>query len=94
MNKQENKNTEYNGYIGAVSFDGNAEIFHGEVVNLVDVITFQSDTVDGLKKEFQVSVDDYLEFCNARGENPDKPFSGKLTLMLDPELHRELHGCD
>ena len=43
---------EYKGYIGAVQFDEAAEIFHGEVINLKDVITFQSDSVEGLKREF------------------------------------------
>jgi len=41
--------------------------------------------------EFQESVDDYLDFCRERGEEPDKPFSGKLTLRLDPELHRSIY---
>jgi predicted HicB family RNase H-like nuclease len=82
---------EYKSYIGTVTFDEDAELFHGEVINLNDVITFQSDTVEGLKREFQASVDDYLEFCEERGERPDKPFSGKLTLRIDPDLHRELY---
>ena len=81
----------YKGYIGTVQFDDAAEIFHGEVINMRDVITFQGDTVEGLKKEFQLSIDDYLEFCGERGEEPDKPFSGKLTLRLDPELHRSIY---
>jgi predicted HicB family RNase H-like nuclease len=82
---------EYKSYIGTVTFDEDAELFHGEVINLNDVITFQSDTVEGLKREFQASVDDYLEFCEQRGERPDKPFSGKLTLRIDPDLHRDLY---
>ncbi|EDY82625.1 HicB family [Verrucomicrobiia bacterium DG1235] len=81
---------EYKGYVGTVQFDEEAEIFHGEVINMRDVVTFQGDTVEGLKKEFQLSIDDYLEFCSARDEEPDKPFSGKLTLRLDPDLHRSL----
>jgi len=82
---------EYKGYVGTVEFDEEAEIFHGEVINLKDIITFQSDSVEGLKKEFRDSVDDYLEFCGDRNEPPEKPFSGKLTLRLNPELHRKLY---
>lgn len=82
---------EYKGYIGIVQFDEEAEIFHGEVMNLKDVITFQSDSVEGLKREFRESVDDYLEFCSERNEEPEKPFSGKLTLRLNPELHRRIY---
>lgn len=82
---------EYKGYAGTVQFDDEAEIFHGEVINMREVVTFQADTVEGLKREFQLSVDDYLDFCKERGEEPDKPFSGKLTLRLDPELHRQVY---
>lgn len=82
---------EYKGYIGRVQFDEEAEIFHGEVLNLRDVITFQADSVEGLKKEFHESIEDYLEFCKSRGEEPEKPFSGKLTLRLEPDLHRKIY---
>lgn len=81
---------EYKGYVGTVQFDEDAEIFHGEVINLRDVITFESDSVEGLKKEFHESIEDYLAFCEERGEDPEKPFSGKLTLRLQPELHRKI----
>lgn len=82
---------EYKGYIGRVQFDEEAEIFHGEVLNLRDVIIFQADSVEGLKKEFHESIEDYLEFCKSRGEEPEKPFSGKLTLRLEPDLHRKIY---
>ena len=79
---------EYQGYIGRVEFDDAAGIFHGEVVNLRDVITFQGHSVAELKKAFQESVDDYLAFCASRGEEADKPFSGQFMTRIPPELHR------
>ena len=80
----------YKGYSGSVRFDDEAEIFHGEVTGLRDVVTFQGRTVDELKSAFQESIDDYLEFCESRGEQPDKPFSGRFLLRVDPSLHRKL----
>jgi predicted HicB family RNase H-like nuclease len=44
-----------------------------------------------LKKEFHDSIEDYLDFCKERGEAPEKPFSGKLTLRLQPDLHRKIY---
>ncbi len=35
----------YKGYIGNAEFDGDANIFHGEVINLRDVVTFQGKSV-------------------------------------------------
>lgn len=79
---------EYKGYVAKVEFDDNDEIFHGEVINLRDVITFQGESVTELKGAFQDSVEDYLDFCSERGENPEKRFSGKFSVRIDPELHR------
>lgn len=80
----------YKGYGCAVKFDDEAEIFHGEVTGLRDVVTFQGKTVDELKAAFQDSIDDYLEYCESRGEEPDKPFSGRFLLRVEPSLHRKL----
>lgn len=81
----------YKNYVAQVEFDDEAEIFHGQVINTRDIITFQGSTVRELKKAFAESVDDYLEFCKKRGEEPEKPFSGKFNLRIDPELHREAY---
>ncbi len=81
---------EYKGYYAQVVFDEDAEVFHGEVINLRDVITFEGETVGELRQAFQDSVDDYLEFCAERGENPEKPYSGKLMVRVDPELHKRV----
>mgnify|MGYP000441951130 CR=1 FL=1 len=78
-------------YIGKVEFDDEADIFHGEVINTRDVITFQGTTVDEVKKSFVDSVEDYLAFCKERGEEPDKPFSGRFNLRIEPELHQKIY---
>ncbi|MFP3940670.1 MAG: type II toxin-antitoxin system HicB family antitoxin [Thermoanaerobaculia bacterium] len=81
---------EYKGYKGHVEFDEEAGLFHGEVVDTRDVITFQGTSVEELERAFRDSVEDYLEFCASRGEEPDRPFSGRLMVRLPPELHRKL----
>ena len=43
-----------------------------------------------LKQAFEESVEDYLAFCAERGELPEKPYSGKFSIRLDPELHRKI----
>jgi len=40
----------YKGYIGHVEYDDEAEIFHGEVVRLRDIITFQDKSVEELEQ--------------------------------------------
>lgn len=79
---------EYKGYLAGVEFDDEADIFHGEVVNIRDVVTFEGKTVAQLRKAFRDSVEDYLAFCKERGEAPDKPHSGRFLVRISPALHR------
>ncbi|MFQ3598210.1 MAG: type II toxin-antitoxin system HicB family antitoxin [Chloroherpetonaceae bacterium] len=81
----------YKGYTGRVEYDGDAKIFHGEVIDLRDVITFQGKSVNEIERAFRESIDDYLDFCKSRGESPEKPFSGKFVLRVSPSLHRRLY---
>ena len=64
--------------------------FTAKSINLRDVVTFQGETVEDLRKAFRESIDDYLEFCAARGEEPEKPYSGKFVVRVEPELHKTI----
>ncbi|MDB5552584.1 MAG: HicB family protein [Rhizobium sp.] len=79
----------YKGYEATVEYDEDAEIFHGEVADLRDLITFQGKSVAELKKAFAGSIEDYLAFCKQRGEQPEKPFSGQFVVRTDPALHKD-----
>jgi predicted HicB family RNase H-like nuclease len=80
----------YEGYIARVDFDEQADLFHGQVINLRDVITFQGRSVAELRQAFADSVEDYLEFCTERGEAPEKPFSGRFVLRVPPAVHQSM----
>ena len=77
----------YKGYIGMVEYDDEAHIFHGEVVNTRDVITFEGESVQEIEQAFHGSVDDYIDWCREDGVEPEKPYSGTFTVRLSPELH-------
>lgn len=83
---------EYKGYFGSVTFDADNDRFHGEVVGIRDVVTFQGRSVEELRQAFHDSVDDYLEFCRQRGESPEKPLSGRFILRISPDLHRRVYA--
>lgn len=82
---------EYKGYIGKVEFDDEASLFHGEVINTRDVITFQGRSVAELKKALRDSVEDYLAYCASRGEDPEKAFSGQFVTRIPPDVHRQVN---
>src|SRR5258706_15436812 len=83
----------YKGYEALVQYDEDAEIFHGEVMNLRDVITFQGSSVSELKQAFADSVEDYLAFCKEREEEPEKPYSGQFVVRVEPPLHKAVAGA-
>lgn len=80
---------EYKGYTGIVEYDEDSQIFSGMVINTKDIITFQGESVGEIRKAFEDSIDDYLQWCAEDGVSPDKPYSGKLNLRLSPELHKK-----
>ena len=80
----------YKGYEGIVELDEGGDFFHGEVINTRDVITFQGSSVKELQQALKDSVEDYLDFCASRNEEPEKPFSGKMLVRMSPELHRHI----
>ncbi|UYO55694.1 type II toxin-antitoxin system HicB family antitoxin [Rhodopseudomonas palustris] len=57
----------YKGYTATVEYDADTEIFHGEVADTRDVITFQGNSVAELKQALVDSIEDYLAFCKKRG---------------------------
>ena len=79
----------YKGYQGTVTYDDEAKIFHGEVIGLKDMITFQGTSVEELEQAFKDSIDDYVVFCKKKKRAPEKPFSGNLLLRVPPEIHKE-----
>ena len=83
---------EYKGYIAKVEYDDSVEMFHGEVINAAPypIVTFEASDVASLKREFHTSIDDYLAWCEEDGVQPRRGFSGKLSLRLGPDLHRQV----
>ena len=80
---------QHKGHIGKVEFVPDARILHGEIVGIRDVVTFQGKSVEEVERAFRESVDDYLDFCRKRGEEPDKPCSGQIMVRVGSDLHRK-----
>ena len=62
---------EHKGYIGAVDFDPEIDLFHGTVINTNDVITFYGASVAELREEMQRSIEGYFEFCRTKEKIPE-----------------------
>ena len=80
---------EYKGYTGVIEFDPELRLFTGHVIDLRDEIYFEGDSVEALEASMRRAIDHYLAVCERRGEEPERPFSGKLNLRLGSDLHRD-----
>ncbi|MDR1872320.1 MAG: type II toxin-antitoxin system HicB family antitoxin [Deltaproteobacteria bacterium] len=80
----------YKDYHGHFEYIDDADLFHGRVINLTDVITFQGRSIDELKQSLADSVEDYLEFCEQEGKDPEKPYSGRFNVRIEPNVHGRL----
>jgi len=77
----------YKGYAARVEFDAEDRIFFGRIAGIRDIVTFHGATVDELEASFKEAVDHYLDTCAKLGDEPNKPYSGKLTLRIPPSIH-------
>ena len=77
----------YRGYTPIIQYSEEDGCFIGEVagLNLHD-ISFEGETEEEIHKNFEQAVDFYL----ATTENPEKPFAGRITLQVTPEMHAAL----
>ncbi len=78
----------YRGYCAKVEYDDECGVLRGEVLDINDLIVFHGDCVSDLKAAFRDAVDDYLEHCEEIGRTPEKPYSGKFSVRVAPDLHR------
>lgn len=80
----------HEGYIATIELDEEAGLFHGEVINTRDVLTFQGRTLDELRAAFADTIADYADWCRERGKEPERPYSGNFSLRISPDLHRRV----
>jgi predicted HicB family RNase H-like nuclease len=80
----------YNGYTGSVNFSEEDNVFFGKLEGINALVNYEGESVAELKNAFKEAVDDYLEFCKAENIAPEKPYSGKISIIVSPEIHNTI----
>ena len=80
----------YKGYSARPEYSAEDRTFYGKILGISDLVDFQSENAKDLETEFHKAVDDYLEFCEEIGKQPQKEYSGLFNVRISPELHREV----
>lgn len=51
---------EYKGCCTTPEYDEESRCYHGRLIGIKDLVTWESDTLEDCEKEFHLAVDDYL----------------------------------
>ncbi len=81
---------EYKGYHTIIEFDAEKLVLRGKIEGINDFINFESNNIKTIEMEFHTAVDDYLEFCQTVGKEPDKEYKGSFNVRLQSDLHRKI----
>lgn len=84
-----NKNLIYKGYQTNIQFDKEDNIYYGKIENIHDMVNFHGNTLEEVKKEFEIAVEDYLVFCNEIGKIPEIP-SKKIYIETNKSKERAI----
>lgn len=60
---------EYKGYSATIGYSAEDRVLYGKLAGINDLVTFESETADGIEKEFHDAVDDYIAYCKEVGKN-------------------------
>ena len=82
---------EYKGYNASIFLDSDENIFVGEVLGIMDSLNFHGSSISEITQAFHDCIDNYLELCEKTGKEPNKEYSGRFTVRIDPELHKKIY---
>ena len=63
---------EYKAYHTVIEFDSETNTLRGKIEGINDYVDFSSTDATTIEEEFHKAVDDYLEFCESVGKEPEK----------------------
>lgn len=78
----------YKGYTATIEYVPEDNLFWGDVDGISDAIIFSGSNVEELKKEFQESIDFYLESCAETGDVLQRPSSETMQIRFAANVSR------
>ena len=81
---------EYKGYYGTVEYSSEDNVLNGKVIGIGSLNSYEGESVQQLKDDFEEAVEDYLAICEEKGIPPEKAYRGSFNVRVSPELHKKL----
>ncbi len=80
----------YKSYSARIEYSDEDGCFIGHLAGIRDVVGFHGESVSELRSAFEEAVDDYLATCEKLNRAPQRPYSGKVMLRLEPGIHARM----
>jgi predicted HicB family RNase H-like nuclease len=80
----------YKDYSARIEYSDEDGCFIGRIAGIRDVVGFHGESVAELKAAFEEAVDDYLAACKKLKRSPQRPYSGRVLLRIDPAIHAKV----
>jgi len=84
-----NDTLKYKDYFASISYSMEDEVFHGKIIGINDLITFEGRSVTELKKAFKEATEDYLTTCKEMNKQPDKTYKGSFNVRVPASMHKK-----
>jgi len=80
----------YRGYTLEVEYSEEDELLYGKVLGIRSLFMCEGDSIKSLKDDFHDLIDEYLEECEDKGREPEKPYKGSFNVRVGSERHMNL----
>ena len=78
----------HKGYNGSVEYSENDKCLYGKILGLRNnLILYEGNSLDDLKTDFEAGVESYIDRCIRKGVEPEKPYSGVLSINISSDTH-------
>ena len=77
---------EYKGYTARIYYSREDGCYVGELTGINDIVVFDGETLEEIRKTFEADVESYLAYCAEAGREPNKPVS-EIMVPVSPELY-------
>ncbi|MCL2355514.1 MAG: type II toxin-antitoxin system HicB family antitoxin [Oscillospiraceae bacterium] len=81
---------EYRSYSSKIEYCNEDEIFYGKILGIDDLVSFEGETVEELKKDFKEAVDYYIKSCERDNKEAKKQYKGSFNIRIGSEIHKKI----
>jgi predicted HicB family RNase H-like nuclease len=79
----------YKDYTALIEFSDEDDCFIGRVIGINDIVSFDGETVDEIRKNFHDMIEHYINACAHEGRSPNKP-SSEIMVPVSSALYSKI----